>query len=133
MICFLPFRNDIQIHVCDEVKRTTCDFFCPQELLIRKMGYFATLASNQKLEDMDISVHCDIQVFDWLMKWIKYEEPTKNKDTNNNGNNCSVRRQKCAHHKPMLNYGNAVPIMVSANFLQVNTDEPDFLSQKYLI
>ena len=27
--------------------------------------------TGQKLEDMDISVHCDITVFDWLMRWVK--------------------------------------------------------------
>jgi hypothetical protein len=26
---------------------------------------------GQKLEDMDISVHCDITIFDWLMRWVK--------------------------------------------------------------
>lgn len=27
--------------------------------------------SGQKLEDMDISVHCDLNIFDWLMRWVK--------------------------------------------------------------
>lgn len=91
------------------------------------MGYFANLANSQNLEDMDISVHCDIQVFDWLMRWIKYEEqPTTIKDTENNsptntkggsgGGNGGPRPPS----KPVLTYGNAIPIMVSANFLQVN-------------
>ena len=29
------------------------------------------MPSGQKLEDMDISVHCDITIFDWLMRWVK--------------------------------------------------------------
>ena len=27
------------------------------------------------LEEVDISVHCDIKIFDWLMCWIKYDNP----------------------------------------------------------
>lgn len=115
LYCFNKYR-EIQIHVCDEVKKNTCDFTCPQELLISKMGYFANLADSQNLEDMDISVHCDIQVFEWLMKWVKYEEPTKNSENNTN----STRHSKYSEMKPILNYNNAIPIMVSANFLQVH-------------
>lgn len=80
------------------------------------MGYFAHLADSQNLDDMDISVHCDIQVFEWLMRWIKYEEPVKNAESTGS----SARRQKSVQVKPVLTYNNAIPIMVSANFLQVN-------------
>lgn len=54
--------GDVEIHVCDEVKGLKKDFRCPQKLLISKMGYFADVTAGQRLEDMDISVHCDIQV-----------------------------------------------------------------------
>ena len=56
------FRGDVEIHVCDEVKGLKKDFRCPQKLLVSKMGYFADVTAGQRLEDMDISVHCDIQV-----------------------------------------------------------------------
>jgi len=62
----------VVIHVCDEVKNTSKDFTCPQHLLVTKMGYFADVTAGQRLEEMDISVHCDILIFDWLMKWIKH-------------------------------------------------------------
>lgn len=48
--------------MCDEVKGLKKDFRCPQKLLVSKMGYFADVTAGQRLEDMDISVHCDIQV-----------------------------------------------------------------------
>lgn len=54
--------GDVEIHVCDEVKGLKKDFRCPQKLLVSKMGYFADVTAGQRLEDMDISVHCDIQV-----------------------------------------------------------------------
>jgi hypothetical protein len=63
---------EIVIHVCDEAKGLRQDFRCIQSTLIQEMGYFSKVAvKGQRLRDMDISVHCDISVFDWLMKWIK--------------------------------------------------------------
>lgn len=76
------------------------DFVCPQKLLISKMGYFADVTAGQKLEDMDISVHCDLQIFEWLMKW--------------------VRKDKSHETAPHLEANNVVPILVSASFLQVS-------------
>lgn len=77
------------------------DFSCPQKLLVAKMGYFADVTSGQRLEDMDISVHCDLQIFDWLMRWVKRE---------------TVSQEMW----PRLDSTNVVPILVSASFLQVN-------------
>lgn len=39
---------------------------------------------GQKLEEMDISVHCDISIFEWLMKWIK-------RDTHGNASDSSPK------------------------------------------
>ena len=41
------------------------------------MGYFAEVTTGQKLEDMDISVHCDVTIFDWLMRWVKKESTSE--------------------------------------------------------
>mgnify|MGYP003312705905 CR=1 FL=1 len=38
------------------------------------MGYFRDITTGQSLEDVDISVHCDITVFEWLMAWIKHQD-----------------------------------------------------------
>lgn len=95
------FSCEVIIHVCDEVKNTSKDFSCPQRLLVTKMGYFADVIAGQRLEDMDISVHCDLQIFEWLMRWIK-------KDT------------LSEELWPLLDSTNVVPILVSAGFLQVN-------------
>jgi hypothetical protein len=62
IVCFCSTSGDVEIHVCDEVKGLKKDFRCPQKLLVSKMGYFADVTAGQRLEDMDISVHCDIQV-----------------------------------------------------------------------
>ena len=97
------------IHVCDEVKNTSRDFSCPQHLLVSKMGYFANVTAGQKLEDMDISVHCDIQIFEWLMKWVKYSASMERSGNSFNMDN-----------GPQLDANNVVPILVSASFLQVS-------------
>ena len=47
---------------------------------------------------MDISVHCDIKIFDWLMCWIKHDNFME---------------------KPSLDTPSVVSILVSASFLQV--------------
>lgn len=73
------------------------------------MGYFADVTAGQRLEDMDISVHCDLQIFEWLMKWVK-------KDANPN-DDC-----------PSLDASNVVPILVSASFLQMEPLLLDCLS-----
>ncbi|XP_026466014.1 uncharacterized protein KIAA1841 homolog [Ctenocephalides felis] len=93
-------KETVVIHVCDESKNTTRDFRCSQKLLVQQMGYFADVQAGQKLEDMDISVHCDISIFDWLMRWVK-------RDQNN------------MDDWPVLDAANVTPILVSATFLRM--------------
>ncbi len=41
------------------------------------MKYFEKYINNQSvLEDIDISVHCDINIFEWLMRYLHKEETT---------------------------------------------------------
>lgn len=49
------------------------DFYCPRDLLVAEMKYFAEYLSTdtQRCEEVDISVHCDVQIFDWLIKYVK--------------------------------------------------------------
>lgn len=101
---------ELTIHVCDEVKGVSRDFTCPQKLLVSKMGYFADITSGQKLEDMDISVHCDLEIFDWLIKWVKKEMLASQENW------------------PKLSASNVIPILVSASFLQMEPLLLDCLS-----
>jgi hypothetical protein len=54
---------------------------------------------KRALEEIDISVHCDIEIFEWLMKYVK------RKDLNT---------------EPKLEITNCVSIMLSADFLLMN-------------
>lgn len=46
-------------------------FKCDKDLLIKYMKYFEKyLTSTTILDDIDISVHCDIKIFEWLIKYL---------------------------------------------------------------
>lgn len=89
------------IHVCDEAKNLKQDFHCQRDLLVSEMRYFAEYLSNDahRWEEVDISVHCDVQIFDWLMKFVK----------------------RSSHSEiPQLETSNVVSILISSDFLKMD-------------
>lgn len=71
------------------------DFKCDKNLLITNMKYFEKYLSDSKtLDDIDISVHCDINIFDWLMRYIHRKDP-------------------------QIEVKNSVSILISSDFLQM--------------
>ncbi len=59
------------IHVCDENRKINKDFKCEKNILLSHMKYFEKFKTGgSSLEDLDISVHCDIQIFEWLIKYL---------------------------------------------------------------
>ena len=99
--------GNIVIHVCDESKKLSEDFSCPRGLLVREMKYFAEYLSveSQHLEEIDISVHCDIDIFDWLMRYVK--RSTSDDDST-------------ALPPPCLEANNVVSILISSDFLRMD-------------
>ncbi|KAL9981392.1 hypothetical protein ACROYT_G010092 [Oculina patagonica] len=97
------------IHVCDESKNLKQDFTCPRDLLISEMRYFAEYLSveAQRWEEVDISVHCDVQIFDWLMKYVKRRLHEKSKSTSE-------------EKKPRLEPNNVISILISSDFLKMD-------------
>ncbi|XP_043941189.1 uncharacterized protein KIAA1841-like [Protopterus annectens] len=91
------------IHVCDEAKNLKQDFVCPRDLLVTEMKYFAEYLSvdPQRYEEVDISVHCDVQIFDWLIRYVK-----RNSEKN---------------EKPRLEPGNVISILISSEFLKMES------------
>ena len=59
------------------------------------MKYFAEYLSlePQRWEEVDISVHCDVQIFDWLMRYVK-RDVTSNDDKVPNLRKLSSRRSR---------------------------------------
>lgn len=98
---FLPF-------VLCAVKR---DFTCPRNVLVREMRYFEEYLSSdaQLWDEVDISVHCDVPVFEWLMRYAKrgmLEGP------------CGETLSE-APPAPKLEPANAVSILISSDFLKM--------------
>ena len=60
---------------------------------------FREASLSDSLEVVDISVHCDIKIFGWLMHYVS----TENKD-----------------NLPILDDDNIIPVLVSAAFLKVH-------------
>jgi hypothetical protein len=140
----------IIIHVCDETKQIKRDFTCPRDLLLKEMKYFtnnlnlngsgSTAGSNasstslyKRLDEMDISVHCDVNIFDWLMRYVKrnlkeqdpvqvdsdyeYHGSVKTDDsTTNHGHSRRRHRPK----EPKLEVNNCISILISSDFLIMN-------------
>ncbi|KAM8809092.1 SANT and BTB domain regulator of class switch recombination [Eudromia elegans] len=94
------------IHVCDEAKNLKEDFVCPRDLLISEMKYFAEYLSvdAQRWEEVDISVHCDVHIFDWLIRYVKRN--TKEYE---------------AYEMPTLEPANVISILISSEFLRMDS------------
>lgn len=71
----LATQEVIVIHVFDENRKVNKDFTCEKELLVTHMKYFEKyLTEATSVDDIDISVHCDIKIFEWLMKYLKQKD-----------------------------------------------------------
>jgi hypothetical protein len=87
------------IHVCDENKKMNKDFKCEKNLLLSQMKYFEKyLSGSSSIEDIDISVHCDINIFEWLMNYI---------------------HRRIGDSQPKLEVTNVISILISSEFLQI--------------
>ncbi|KAI3362938.1 hypothetical protein L3Q82_011612 [Scortum barcoo] len=102
----LSYSPNMVIHVCDETKNLKQDFTCPRDLLVKEMRYFAEYLSvdSQRWEEVDISVHCDVQIFDWLMNYVR-------RNSAGEGN----------RDKPRLEPSNVISILISSEFLKMDT------------
>ncbi|KAI9356977.1 hypothetical protein DFJ73DRAFT_821670 [Zopfochytrium polystomum] len=88
-------RRDVVIHVVDETRNAQRDFFCKHQLLVREMKYFHDFINERSGgHTLDIDVHCDIEVFEWLMAYINRQ-------------------------RPGLEPRTAVSVLISSNFLQM--------------
>ncbi|CAE7633578.1 unnamed protein product [Symbiodinium sp. CCMP2456] len=64
--------GDTVIHVIDDVRQIRRDFMCKHTLLLEHMRYFESCLAGVSAEDeVEISVHCDIKVFEWLAEYME--------------------------------------------------------------
>lgn len=91
----------VVIHVFDEFRKTSRDFTCARGELLDTMRYFrAFLTDSNELDEIDISVHCDVDIFELLVEYMH-------------------RRQEADWH-PRLSLDNIASILVSSEFLQMD-------------
>ncbi|RLN56630.1 hypothetical protein BBJ28_00022038 [Nothophytophthora sp. Chile5] len=94
-----PHRN-VVIHVFDEYRKTTKDFVCQRDLLLTNMKYFqAYLTEANEHDEIDISVHCDVEIFELLMEYMQ---------------------QRDNEWRPRITLENIASILVSSEFLQMD-------------
>ena len=63
-----PLEDLVVIHVYDQGRGLMKDFHCQKHIMLTKMRYFDNYIKGAKsINDLDISVHCDVFVFEWLM------------------------------------------------------------------
>ena len=66
-------KSQIAIHVCDDVRKVTKNFYCDKSALLSEMKYFKSYFKKTS-NRVDISVHCDIHIFEWLMRYIQHSQ-----------------------------------------------------------
>lgn len=65
------FKDSIMIHVIDDSKNEKRDFTFSRSLLIKYMKYFdKCLKKISDQDEIDISIHCDAVIFEWLLNYI---------------------------------------------------------------
>ncbi|KAG5451151.1 hypothetical protein CSKR_102680 [Clonorchis sinensis] len=97
--------RNVTIHVRDESKEGKRDFVCDRDLLVSEMGYFRDflIKDGQFVEEVEIIVHCDIKVFEWLMCYVKRRVNPQNFE------DCHI------------SVSNILAILISSNFLKMES------------
>ncbi|KAG6598163.1 E3 ubiquitin-protein ligase [Phytophthora cinnamomi] len=92
--------RSVVIHVFDEYRKSSKEFTCQRDLLLAKMKYFqAYLNEANEHDEIDISVHCDVEIFELLMEYM---------------------HQRPDHEwRPRITLENIASILVSSEFLQM--------------
>ncbi|XP_037086207.1 uncharacterized protein KIAA1841 homolog, partial [Pollicipes pollicipes] len=92
---------NITIQVMDEALKRSQEFACPKAVLLEHMPYFRDVVKGQKLENVDITIHCELTIFDWLICWVQSQ---------------SVRSAVA----PTLTADSVLSVLSSADFLRMD-------------
>ena len=128
------------IHVIDDSKKEKRDFTFSRSLLVKYMKYFdKCLKKISDQDEIDISIHCDAVIFEWLLNYIFSMEEFEKKQQSNKalqgigggGSGWQLTVTKCGepdpkksaiqqYAGPKLDIKNAVTILISADFLKID-------------
>jgi hypothetical protein len=92
------------IHVIDDSKNEKRDFTFSRSLLVKYMKYFdKCLKKISDQDEIDISIHCDAVIFEWLLNYIfsmeEYEKKHQGNKGHGVGSGWQLNLQKCADDK----------------------------------
>lgn len=87
------------------------------------------LTEATSVDDIDISVHCDIKIFEWLMKYLKQKDqlnggdgkPTLSSNALANGGGNQGANEDPGAVGPKLDIKNVISILISSDFLQMKS------------
>ena len=107
------------IHVNDEKRKKQKDFRCQFGILLKYMKYFEqALKSMGEGDDFDISVHCDIKIFEWLMLYIEFEE-RRTAPGVRFFETVGTKDLESKRAKPEIRVEDAISILISAEYLRI--------------
>ena len=82
------------------------------------MKYFEKyLTEATSVDDIDISVHCDIKIFEWLMKYLKQKDSGDKPITIYASAIATTEEATAATGGPKLDIKNVISILISSDFL----------------
>ena len=118
----------IVIHVIDENKKKQKDFNWSMEILLKHMKYFEKhLKSTEPTDDIDISVHWDILIFEWLLNFIEWDEREEQGTDNIKFYDIVSKEGESMklvpankRKKPAFEIGNAISILISSDYLKMS-------------
>lgn len=135
---FLDVGDCVVINVNDEVRKIKKEFKVKRVILFKHMKYFDQfLKGDSSGEQLDISVHCDVKIFEWLLKYVDYNENLQQFGPNLNMyklhfiiQNSMTETNSISHQNshigtvnqksPELEVKTAISILISADFLQIH-------------
>ena len=112
----------ITIHVFDEAKLERRDFYCDLQLLLREMRYFRAhlgAARDPRSDVAEMSVHCDADVFEWLLDYVKATAARDGPGDDHPGDDVRPG-DDVPPVAPELTVGNCVSVLVSSDFLRMD-------------
>lgn len=58
------------------------DFYCDRKVLSTHIHYFDKQKhmKQEELDDLDISIYCEVKIFSWLMKYVRWLEYNLHKE-----------------------------------------------------
>ena len=94
---------------------------CDLELLLREMRYFRRAragVADPSSRRVEMAVHCDVAVFAWLLDWVRAKEARRRRE----GDVEAADPAEAADDvpAPTLTPSNAVPVLVSSDFLRMD-------------